>query len=31
MDQNGIDFVALSLAGPGVQVEKDVAIALRKS
>jgi 2,3-dihydroxybenzoate decarboxylase len=30
-DQNGIDFVVLSLAGPGVQVEKGVAIALRKS
>jgi 2,3-dihydroxybenzoate decarboxylase len=31
MDRNGIDFVVLSLAGPGVQVEKDAAIALRKS
>ena len=31
MDRNRIDFVVLSLAGPGVQVEKDAAIALRKS
>jgi 2,3-dihydroxybenzoate decarboxylase len=31
MDQNQIDFVVLSLAGPGVQVEKDAAVAQRKS
>jgi len=31
MDQNQIDFAVLSLAGPGVQVEKDAAVALRKS
>ncbi len=31
MDRNQIDFVVLSLAGPGVQVEKDAAVALRKS
>jgi len=31
MDRNGIDFVVLSLAGPGVQVEKDAVIARRKS
>ena len=31
MDQNRIDFVVLSLAGPGVQAEKDAAVALRKS
>ncbi len=31
MDQHQIDFVVLSLAGPGVQVEKDAAVALRKS
>ncbi|MDR3771843.1 MAG: amidohydrolase family protein [Terracidiphilus sp.] len=31
MDRNGIDFVVLSLAGPGVQVERDAAVALRKS
>jgi len=29
MDENGIDFVVLSLAGPGVQIEKDAAIAER--
>jgi 2,3-dihydroxybenzoate decarboxylase len=31
MDQNRIDFAVLSLSGPGVQVEKDAAVALRKS
>jgi 2,3-dihydroxybenzoate decarboxylase len=31
MDQNQIDFVVLSLAGPGLQVEKDPAVAQRKS
>lgn len=31
MDENRIDFVVLSLAGPGVQVEKDAAIAERKA
>jgi 2,3-dihydroxybenzoate decarboxylase len=31
MDRNRIDFVVLSLAGPGVQVEKDAAVALRKA
>ena len=31
MDEHGIDFVVLSLAGPGVQVEKDSAVALKKA
>lgn len=31
MDQHGIDFVVLSLSGPGVQVEKDTSVAIRKS
>ena len=31
MDQNQIDFVVLSLAGPGVQVERSPAVASRKS
>jgi 2,3-dihydroxybenzoate decarboxylase len=31
MDQHHIDFVVLSLSGPGVQVEKDPAVALKKS
>ncbi len=31
MDQHGIDFVVLSLAGPGVQVEKDAALAIKRS
>ncbi len=31
MDQNRIDYSVLSIAGPGVQVEKDAAVALRKS
>lgn len=29
MDRNGIDYVVLSLAGPGVQIEKDTAKAIR--
>jgi len=31
MDEHGIDFVVLSLAGPGVQVEKDSAVAFKKA
>jgi 2,3-dihydroxybenzoate decarboxylase len=31
MDEHSIDFVVLSLAGPGVQVEKDSAVALKKA
>lgn len=31
MDENGVDFVVLSLAGPGVQAEKDAEIAQRKA
>lgn len=31
LDQHHIDFVVLSLSGPGVQVEKDAAVALKKS
>jgi 2,3-dihydroxybenzoate decarboxylase len=31
MDQHQIDFVVLSIAGPGVQVERDAAVALKKS
>ncbi|KAA6457940.1 amidohydrolase [Acidobacteria bacterium AB60] len=31
MDENRIDFVVLSLAGPGVQVEKDPALAQRRA
>lgn len=31
MDQHHIDFVVLSLAGPGVQVEKDPAVALKRA
>jgi 2,3-dihydroxybenzoate decarboxylase len=31
MDQHQVDFVVLSLAGPGVQVEKDVAVAIKRS
>jgi 2,3-dihydroxybenzoate decarboxylase len=31
MDQNRIDYSVLSIAGPGVQVEKDAAVALRRS
>jgi len=31
MDSNHVDFVVLSLSGPGVQVEKDAAVAQRKA
>lgn len=31
MDQHRVDFVVLSLSGPGVQIEKDPAVAIRKS
>lgn len=31
MDEHHVDFVVLSLAGPGVQVEKDPAVAKRKA
>jgi 2,3-dihydroxybenzoate decarboxylase len=31
MDQHSVDFVVLSLAGPGVQIEKDAAVAIKKS
>lgn len=31
MDKHGVDFVVLSLSGPGVQVEKDPARALKKA
>jgi 2,3-dihydroxybenzoate decarboxylase len=31
MDQYRVDFVVLSLSGPGVQVEKDAAIAIKRS
>ncbi len=31
LDENGMDFQVLSIAGPGVQVEKDAAVALRRS
>ena len=31
MDQNGIEFVVLSIAGPGVQIEKDPAVAIRRA
>jgi 2,3-dihydroxybenzoate decarboxylase len=31
LDANGMDFQVLSIAGPGVQVEKDAAVALRRS
>lgn len=31
MDRNGIAFAVLSLAGPGVQVEKDPALAVRRA
>ncbi len=31
MDRHRVDFVVLSLAGPGVQAEKDAAVALKKS
>ena len=31
MDQNGVDFSVLSLAGPGVQIEKDTAVAVQRA
>jgi 2,3-dihydroxybenzoate decarboxylase len=31
MDENHVDFVVLSLAGPGVQIEKDSTVAKRKA
>lgn len=31
MDEHHVDYVVLSLAGPGVQAEKDGAVALRKA
>ena len=31
MDQNGVDFSVLSLAGPGVQIEKDAAVAVQRA
>ncbi len=31
MDRNGVDFSVLSIAGPGVQVEKDTAVALKRA
>ncbi|HLH54564.1 MAG TPA: amidohydrolase family protein [Verrucomicrobiae bacterium] len=31
MDRHGIDFVVLSISGPGVQVEKDPAVAKRNA
>ena len=31
MDKNGVDYSVLSLSGPGVQFEKDAAIAKRKA
>jgi 2,3-dihydroxybenzoate decarboxylase len=31
MDQNRIDYVVLSIAGPGVQYEKDAAVAKRRA
>jgi 2,3-dihydroxybenzoate decarboxylase len=31
MDQCHVDFVVLSLAGPGVQIEKDAALAIKRS
>lgn len=31
MDEHGIDFQVLSIAGPGVQVEKDRAIAVQRA
>lgn len=31
MGQNGIDYVVLSLSGPGVQIEKDRATAVRRA
>ncbi|WP_313513119.1 amidohydrolase family protein [Pseudomonas sp.] len=31
MDQNGVDYVVLSISGPGVQIEPDTATAIRLS
>lgn len=31
MDQSAIDFVVLSISGPGVQIEKDTALAKRRA
>jgi 2,3-dihydroxybenzoate decarboxylase len=31
MDQHHIDYAVLSLAGPGVQIEKDAAVAVRRA
>jgi 2,3-dihydroxybenzoate decarboxylase len=31
MDENGIDFQVLSIAGPGVQVERDQGVAVRRA
>lgn len=31
MDQNGVDMAILSLSGPGVQVEKNTGVAIRKA
>ncbi|MFC6646019.1 amidohydrolase family protein [Granulicella cerasi] len=31
MDANGLDYAVLSLSGPGVQIEKDTATAVRKA
>lgn len=31
MDQNGVTYSVLSLSGPGVQIEKDTATAVRKA
>ncbi len=31
MDQNGVDYSVLSLSGPGVQIEKDTAVAVKRA
>ena len=31
MDQHNVDYVVLSLSGPGVQVEKDAAVAIKRA
>jgi 2,3-dihydroxybenzoate decarboxylase len=31
MDKNGIEFAVLGLAGPGVQAEKDAALATKRA
>ncbi len=31
MDRNGVDFVVLSISGPGVQFEKDAHVALKRA